>query len=166
MIKSRELPHEWVFTERNRRPPRDPVNAMLSFGYALLVKECTTALLAEGLDPYWGLYHEARHGRPGLALDIMARKHFLVSYDISDDKRRTGVSRTLEGYGDRVQYSVFFCDLNSREAIMLQTQLTEWIENREDQVIILDLGTAETPLETSLECLGKPYEPPCRVQVV
>ncbi len=56
---------------RNRRPPRDPVNAMLSFGYALLAKECTVALLAEGLDPWWGLYHRPRHGRPALALDLM-----------------------------------------------------------------------------------------------
>ena len=59
------------FEQRNRRPPRDPVNAMLSFGYALLSKECTVALLAEGLDPWWGLYHQPRHGRPSLALDLM-----------------------------------------------------------------------------------------------
>ena len=61
----------WDFNARNRRPPADPVNAMLSFAYALLVKECTVALLAEGLDPYWGLYHRPRHGRPALALDLM-----------------------------------------------------------------------------------------------
>jgi len=56
---------------RNRRPPRDPVNALLSFGYALLAKEATIALLAEGLDPYWGFLHRPRHGRPALALDLM-----------------------------------------------------------------------------------------------
>ena len=56
---------------RNRRPPRDPVNAMLSFGYALLAKETTVALLAEGLDPHWGFLHRPRHGRPALALDLM-----------------------------------------------------------------------------------------------
>ncbi len=59
------------FTVRNRRPPRDPVNAMLSFGYALLAKELTVALLAVGLDPYWGFYHRPRHGRASLALDLM-----------------------------------------------------------------------------------------------
>jgi CRISP-associated protein Cas1 len=58
-------------TSRNRRPPRDPVNAMLSFGYALLAKECAIALLTEGLDPYWGFLHRPRHGRPALALDLM-----------------------------------------------------------------------------------------------
>ena len=56
---------------RNRRPPRDPVNAMLSFGYALLAKETTVALLSEGLDPHWGFLHRPRHGRPALALDLM-----------------------------------------------------------------------------------------------
>jgi CRISPR-associated protein Cas1 len=56
---------------RNRRPPRDPSNAMLSFGYALLVKDCTTALHSAGLDPFLGMYHTAHHGRPALALDLM-----------------------------------------------------------------------------------------------
>jgi CRISPR-associated endonuclease Cas1/CRISPR-associated protein Cas4 len=56
---------------RNRRPPRDPLNAMLSFGYAMLAKDATVALMAQGLDPWWGLYHRPRHGRPALALDLM-----------------------------------------------------------------------------------------------
>lgn len=51
---------------------------MLSFGYALLAKECTIALLAEGLDPWWGLYHRPRHGRPALALDLMEEFRPLV----------------------------------------------------------------------------------------
>ncbi|HPD46632.1 MAG TPA: CRISPR-associated endonuclease Cas1, partial [Anaerohalosphaeraceae bacterium] len=71
MIKSDALPREWDFQSRNRRPPKDPINALLSFGYAMLVKECTVALLAEGFDPYWGFYHQPRHGRPALALDLM-----------------------------------------------------------------------------------------------
>jgi len=71
MLKPRDLSTEWDFSNRNRRPPRDPINAMLSFAYALLVKELTVAILAEGLDPWWGLYHKPRHGRPALALDLM-----------------------------------------------------------------------------------------------
>lgn len=71
LLKPRDFDALWDFNGRNRRPPRDPVNAMLSFGYAMLAKECTAALLAEGLDPWWGLYHQPRHGRPSLALDIM-----------------------------------------------------------------------------------------------
>jgi CRISPR-associated protein Cas1 len=71
MLRPRDFDGEWDFARRNRRPPRDPINALLSFGYALLTKECTVALLAEGLDPWWGLYHRPRHGRPALALDLM-----------------------------------------------------------------------------------------------
>jgi len=58
------------FENRNRRPPRDPVNAMLSFVYALLVKELTVALYATGFDPMLGVYHQPRYGRPSLALDL------------------------------------------------------------------------------------------------
>ncbi len=56
---------------RNRRPPRDPVNALLSLTYSLLAKECTIACHAVGLDPYVGFLHQPRHGRPALALDLM-----------------------------------------------------------------------------------------------
>ena len=71
MLRPRDIDADWEFQNRNRRPPRDPVNALLSFGYALLTKECTVALMGEGLDPWWGLYHQPRHGRPALALDLM-----------------------------------------------------------------------------------------------
>ena len=70
MLKTGELP-DFDFSSRNRRPPKDPVNALISFAYALLVKECLVALWSEGLDPWWGLYHRPRHGRPALALDFM-----------------------------------------------------------------------------------------------
>lgn len=59
------------FDGRNRRPPRDPVNALLSLAYALLSKDLTLALAASGLDPLLGFYHQPRFGRPALALDLM-----------------------------------------------------------------------------------------------
>lgn len=71
LLRPRDFDAQWDFRARNRRPPLDPVNAMLSFGYALLAKECTVALVTEGLDPWWGLFHQPRHGRPSLALDLM-----------------------------------------------------------------------------------------------
>jgi len=58
------------FATRNRRPPRDPVNALLSLAYAILVKDLTVTLLATGFDPYLGFYHQPRYGRPALALDL------------------------------------------------------------------------------------------------
>lgn len=57
--------------KRNRRPPTDPVNALLSFGYAMLTRTFVTALSATGFDPYRGFYHQPRFGRPALALDMM-----------------------------------------------------------------------------------------------
>jgi len=56
---------------RNRRPPRDPVNAMLSLGYSVLAKELTGVCHAVGLDPFLGFFHQPRYGRPALALDLM-----------------------------------------------------------------------------------------------
>lgn len=59
------------FNGRNKRPPLDPVNSMLSFGYSMLAREWTSALMFVGLDPYLGFYHKPRYGRPSLALDMM-----------------------------------------------------------------------------------------------
>jgi CRISPR-associated endonuclease Cas1 len=64
-----DLPFD--FTGRNRRPPTDPVNALLSFAYALLVRTWVVTLSAVGFDPYRGFYHQPRYGRPALALDLM-----------------------------------------------------------------------------------------------
>ncbi|MBD3267348.1 CRISPR-associated endonuclease Cas1 [bacterium] len=61
----------FAFEHRNRRPPRDPVNALLSFAYALLTKDLTLTLTLVGFDPYLGFYHQPKYGRPALALDMM-----------------------------------------------------------------------------------------------
>ncbi|HEX3151342.1 MAG TPA: CRISPR-associated endonuclease Cas1 [Gemmataceae bacterium] len=70
-LKSGPTPTGFDFKNRNRRPPTDPVNALLSFAYALLTKDCFSALCAVGFDPYFGFFHQIRHGKPSLALDIM-----------------------------------------------------------------------------------------------
>ena len=57
--------------ERSRRPPRDPMNAVLSFLYTLVRAECTSALEGVGLDPQIGFMHALRPGRPALSLDLM-----------------------------------------------------------------------------------------------
>ncbi|SDH78786.1 CRISPR-associated endonuclease Cas4/Cas1 [Roseospirillum parvum] len=72
-------PGRFDFTRRNRRPPADPVNALLSFAYALLVRTWHIALSAVGLDPYRGFYHTIRHGRPALALDMMEPDRPLIA---------------------------------------------------------------------------------------
>jgi CRISP-associated protein Cas1 len=65
------LPSQLKFTERNRRPPRDPVNAALSFGYSLLEKEILTGIITAGLEPYAGFLHSDRSGRPSLVYDLI-----------------------------------------------------------------------------------------------
>jgi CRISP-associated protein Cas1 len=61
----------FAFTERSRRPPRDPINALLSLVYTLLANECVAACESVGLDPQVGFLHALRPGRPALALDLM-----------------------------------------------------------------------------------------------
>ena len=62
---------EFHMSRRNRRPPRDPINALFSFGYSLLTRTFVVMLSATGFDPYRGFYHQPRYGRPALALDMM-----------------------------------------------------------------------------------------------
>ncbi len=67
------------FEKRNRRPPRDPVNAALSYAYAMLTKDAMHAVLAAGFDPYLGFFHRPRYGRPALALDLMEEFRPLIA---------------------------------------------------------------------------------------
>jgi CRISPR-associated protein Cas1 len=76
---------------RNRRPPRDPVNALLSFAYALLSKDVALAVAAAGLDPLLGFYHQARFGRPALALDLMEEFRPLVADSVVINAINTSV---------------------------------------------------------------------------
>lgn len=69
--EDKRLPGEaFDFDGRNRRPPKDAVNCLLSYVYGLLVKDCTATLFGVGFDPYLGVYHRPRFGRPALALDL------------------------------------------------------------------------------------------------
>ena len=71
MFRQTDSSMSFEMEHRNRRPPVDPVNAMLSFGYALLTRAFVTVLSATGFDPYRGFFHQPRYGRPALALDMM-----------------------------------------------------------------------------------------------
>lgn len=81
------------FGGRNRRPPRDPVNSLLSLGYALLSKDLTIAAQTVGLDPYLGFYHQPRYGRPALALDLMEEFRPLVVDSVALSAINTGAIR-------------------------------------------------------------------------
>jgi CRISPR-associated protein Cas1 len=71
------------FQGRNRRPPRDPVNSLLSLGYSVLTKELAGVCHAVGLDPYLGFLHQPRYGRPALALDLMEEFRPLIADSVA-----------------------------------------------------------------------------------
>ncbi len=86
-------PTTFDFEGRNRRPPKDPINAMLSLGYALLVKDLVVAAMAVGFDPYLGFYHQPRYGRPALALDVMEEFRPLIVDSLVLSAINTGAIR-------------------------------------------------------------------------
>jgi CRISPR-associated protein Cas1 len=75
----RQQGDDFRWTSRQRRPPKDPINCLLSFAYALLMNDCLSALQANGLDPAFGYLHAFRPGRPALALDLMEHLRPLVA---------------------------------------------------------------------------------------
>lgn len=87
------LPAKLDFEGRNRRPPRDPMNALLSFVYALLVKDLAVTTLAVGFDPHMGFYHQPRYGRPALALDLMEEMRPIIADSVVLTAVNTGVVR-------------------------------------------------------------------------
>lgn len=96
-----------LFRGRSRRPPQDPVNAMLSFYYSLLARECGTACESVGLDPQVGFLHADRPGRSSLALDLMEelRAPFVDRFVLSLFNRRQVVDNDFEHIGDGVVLS-------------------------------------------------------------
>lgn len=143
---------EWAGAEfasqgRNRRPPRDAVNAVLSFLYAMLVKECTVAAQSVGFEVYRGVYHAAKYGRPAIALDLCEEFRPLIADSVCvtlfnqgelDErdfiKRARGVALTapgrravLGGYERRldqmVTHPVFGYTVSYRRIIELQARL-------------------------------------------
>ncbi len=79
------------FEHRNRRPPKDPINALLSYTYGLLTKDLTLAVSFAGFDPLLGFYHQPRYGRCGLALDLMEEFRPLVADSVVLQCVNTGV---------------------------------------------------------------------------
>lgn len=94
------------------------------------------------------------------------RRHYFVSYDISDDRRRAQVFKVCGDHGNHVQYSVFLCELDRREVVVLREELRRLIHHGEDQVLIVDVGPAVVDVMANVEVLGQAYAPPGRRFVV
>jgi len=147
--------HGFSFQKRNKRPPLDPVNAVLSYLYGILAKELFAALLAVGFDPYLGFYHQPRYGRPALALDMMEEFRPIIADstaialfnkgELADkDFAKTGVGISLKsgakrtvvaGYERRIQTEIvhpkFGYKVSYRRVLEVQARLLARVINGE-----------------------------------
>lgn len=96
----------------------------------------------------------------------MPRTRYLVTYDVVDDKRRTKIHTLLKDFGDRLQYSVFRCDLGPRDLVQLRAVLHPHVHHEEDQVLIITLGPVDGPSAQQVESIGKPYRVGLRTRIV
>jgi CRISPR-associated protein Cas1 len=132
---------------RNRRPPSDPVNAMLSFGYAMLAKEALAAVIAVGFEPGIGFYHKLRAGRPSLALDLMEEFRPLIvdstvltlintreirasafdrrgrSIVLTKEGRKTFIGAIERRLRTSIEHPTFGYDVSYRRALNVQARL-------------------------------------------
>lgn len=118
IINNKDIFH---FRNRTRRPPRDRVNALLSFSYSILANECANALESVGLDPYVGFLHEDRPGRMSLALDLMEELRSCMA----DRFVLSLINRNMIGIGDfeEQEDSAVFLNDNGRRKFLSQWQL-------------------------------------------
>jgi CRISPR-associated protein Cas2 len=93
------------------------------------------------------------------------RRVYIVSYDICDPKRLRKIYEKMLGFGDRIQLSVFRCELTDKERVILESVLSEIMNHREDRVMIADLGPVHSQAG-KLKFIGKPVEQSERAVVI
>ncbi len=144
-VEGEELPFD--FSRRNRRPPTDPVNALLSYVYSLLARTWTVTLSAVGFDPYRGYYHQPWYGRPALALDLMEPFRPLIadscaiqainngevrpsdfvsaagSVNLASDGRKRFIGTFERRMGHEITHPLFGYKLSYRRLIELEARL-------------------------------------------
>lgn len=151
-VFGRLLNDPWEFERRQRRPPRDPVNALLSFGYVLLMNQVASAVSLVGLDPYVGYLHSSQYGKPALALDVMEPFRSLIvdsvvlrllntgmlqksdfeeelgAWRLTDDGRRTFLAKFEERLDTESQHPVFDYRATYRRSLELEIRLVaKWL---------------------------------------
>jgi CRISPR-associated protein Cas1 len=138
---------EFTFDKRTRRPPKDPVNSLLSFVYTILASEMVSAIQTVGLDPYFGFYHQLRYGRPCLALDLMEefrtsigdlvvlslinRRQITESdfyessggWFLKNDAKKTFYAEYERRKNEKLTHAVFGYKVTYRQAMELQARL-------------------------------------------
>lgn len=96
----------------------------------------------------------------------MSRKHYLISYDISNPKRLRRIARIMEGYGYRVQFSVFQCPLDDLRLEQLKADVVPAINSEEDQVLVVCLGPETEQTFRRFDSLGRPYRFAGRLTII
>lgn len=151
-VFARLLREDWGFGGRERHPPRDPVNALLSFGYVLLMNQAASAARIVGMDPYVGFLHSSQYGKPALALDVMEpfrplivdsvvltllnngilkRDDFreeLGAWWLTDNGRRRFLEKFEERLDTEVEHPTFGYRTTYRRALELEVRLVaKWL---------------------------------------
>lgn len=146
------LTGDWQFARRVRRPPTDPINALLSYAYTLLMHQAMTAVSLVGLDPYVGFLHSSQYGKPALALDLMEEFRPLVAdsvvltlvnngmlkssdfveelgaYRLTDAARRVFLAKFEERLNTEIQHPTFKYKATYRRCLELQVRLVaKWL---------------------------------------
>lgn len=140
-------PRQWPFSGRVKRPPTDPVNALLSFGYALLTSKVASAVQLVGFDHYVGYLHSSFYGRPALALDLveefrpvivdsivltLLNKRMLTpddfvvelsAYRLKDDRRKVFFTQLEERLNEEMKHPLFGYTVTYRRCLELQARL-------------------------------------------
>ncbi len=138
---------QWTFNGRNRHPPTDPVNSLLSFAYSLLQSQVMAAVNVAGLDPYIGYLHEVHHGQPAMVFDLMEEfralfadnlvlsvlhkkeiqpqdfNESLGAYRLKDKARKTFLEAFNKKMNDEFKHPVFDYRCTYRRGIELQARL-------------------------------------------
>ncbi|MDE3091865.1 MAG: type I-D CRISPR-associated endonuclease Cas1 [Chloroflexota bacterium] len=141
------LKSDWGYSGRSKRPPTDPVNAMLSYGYTLLMHKAQSAIGVVGLDPYIGFLHSSQYGKPALALDLMEefrgpivdsvvitlintgalkREDFVEeagTFRMNDPARRTFLEKFEERLNTLIEHPTFGYKATYHKCLELQTRL-------------------------------------------
>lgn len=94
------------------------------------------------------------------------RRLYLCTYDMSDDKRRTRMFEILKNHGEHVQFSVFLCELTAPEHAQLMALSRRVLHEKEDQLLILDIGPPGLDWTQQLSCIGKHWTPLIRTTIV
>ena len=138
---------DWGFSGRHKRPPTDPVNALLSYGYTLLMHKVQSAIGIVGLDPFFGFLHSSQYGKPSLALDLMEefrpvivdsvvmtlintgalkREDFIAelgTFRLTDAGRRTFLEKFEERLNTAIEHPTFGYKATYQRCLELQTRL-------------------------------------------